>query len=98
MREGVDIENPPGPLAGKCFAEDAHKAGQHQQLCAVISQSLGDGGLKGGLAAQLLPVAHHPGNPRLGGPGEGVCLGVAGDHQNDLSIPLAPRCWASSRA
>ena len=64
MREGVDVEDPPGPAAGKGFAEDAHKARQDDELHPVVRQGLGDGRLKGRLAAQRLPAAH----PRRGPP------------------------------
>ena len=34
----MDIENPPGPPAGKVRAENAHKARQHDQIEAKLTE------------------------------------------------------------
>ena len=74
----MDIENPPGPPAGKVRAENAHKARQDKQFHAVVGQCLGNGRFKSRLASQCLSAAHHSGNPGLGSPDGPTCNAAMG--------------------
>ena len=80
----MHVEDPLREVAGKILAEDAHEAGQNDQVDLLPLQELKQSGLKALLPAAVLPQQGHGGDARLPGPLQSVSLRLVGHHQANV--------------
>ena len=88
QQRGVDVDQPIAPAAHKFRREDAHEAGEADQLDTARFQRFAQRLLEGSAGAIRPVIDHALGQAGLCGPREPEGIGPVGKHQRNLALGI----------